>query len=128
VGECDRAEWAAVPPADVNPDGRGLVCEIRRNRGGAWCGYVRLPEGHPWRGLGTGDLPGEAHEAAHGGITFANLGMIGWDASHYRDRSPWREGGSGYDDECARYVTEREAVAVTDALARVVWAAQGATP
>ena len=51
----------------------GYEWEVTSNRTGYRCGYVRIPEGHPWHGLGyddvrtaDGDWPG-----VHGGLTFA---------------------------------------------------------
>jgi hypothetical protein len=38
---------------------------------GALCGYVGVAEGHPWFGVGYGDLPGEPD--VHGGLTFADF-------------------------------------------------------
>lgn len=56
------------------------------------CGYLRLPEGHPWIGKGTIDVPA----SVHGGITWSNnfLGFddvdngswwIGFDCAHWND-------------------------------------------
>lgn len=44
VDECDRAQW--VDPAT------DLDCLVLRNRVGAWCGYVGVPPGHPFHGVG----------------------------------------------------------------------------
>lgn len=51
----------------------------------AWCGYVRLPEGHPWldyRGHGEA-IPADVH----GGITYGpdGDGWIGFDTMHAGD-------------------------------------------
>ena len=55
--EDDRYEWR-----------RGdLVCLIIRNPAGALCGYVGVPEGHPWHGQPYGDLDADVH----GGLTYS---------------------------------------------------------
>lgn len=60
-------------------DAHGLRCHVVRTRFGHRCGYVAVPEGHPWHGKGyddpvatTGpDLDGLTVESA-----FENLGVI----------------------------------------------------
>jgi hypothetical protein len=59
--EPDKAQWI---------DGAtGLDCLIVRSRvTGALCGYVGVPPGHPWHGVGCDDVvPADVH----GGLTFA---------------------------------------------------------
>ncbi len=51
---------------------------------GAINGYVRIPEGHPWHGLDYDDID----VAAHGGLTFAADGWIGFDTLHLGDLWP----------------------------------------
>lgn len=51
----------------------GLDCLIVRNRLGAWCGYVGVPEGHPYHGLGYDGVEVEVH----GGLTFAGACQVG---------------------------------------------------
>lgn len=64
-GEPDKAAW-------VDPE-TGLGCLAHRNAMGAWCGYVGVPPGHPWHGVGrfTGPL---RQAIAHGGVNFAGPG------------------------------------------------------
>lgn len=53
----------------------------------AWqhvCGYVKLPEGHPWLELSDEDIP----SAVHGGITYARGHWIGFDTGHGFDVWP----------------------------------------
>lgn len=59
--EPDKAQWV--------DDATGLDCLIVRNHGGALCGYVGVPEGHPAYGkdYDTVDV------LVHGGLTFASL-------------------------------------------------------
>jgi len=42
-------------PNEMDFDYAGLKCAMRRNHGGAWCGYVGLPKEHPWYGKGYSD-------------------------------------------------------------------------
>lgn len=58
--EPDKAQWV--------DEATGLDCLIHRNPGGALCGYVGLPPGHPWYGKGPWDL----NVRAHGGLNFAS--------------------------------------------------------
>lgn len=71
--EHDREAWGHGP-WDGEPDKvqfadplTGLPCLARRNRLGAWCGYVGVDETHPLYGA---DLHVPDVEV-HGGITFA---------------------------------------------------------
>jgi hypothetical protein len=57
--EIDRTGWQAGP-WDDEPDVKfwahqGLECAVARNQFGAWCGYVKVPEDHPWHGLSYSD-------------------------------------------------------------------------
>lgn len=56
---------------------------------GALNGYVQIPEGHPWHGLGYDEIH-EAHPGlrVHGGLTFARDGWVGFDALHAGDMWP----------------------------------------
>lgn len=74
--EPDKAQW-------VDPT-TGLDCLIVRNGGGALCGYVGLPAGHPWHGKDYSECltrcgedwcyehSPEAAVRVHGGLTFAD--------------------------------------------------------
>lgn len=84
----DRSTWGRGPWDDEPEDrvewrSRGLACLAVRGPLGAWCGYVGLPEGHPWRDkartarlsssrpevefqVGYSDIPAEVH----GGLTY----------------------------------------------------------
>ncbi len=37
-------------PEKADFEAHGLKCEMRRNSGGAWCGYVGVNSNHPWFG------------------------------------------------------------------------------
>jgi hypothetical protein len=61
-GEPDRVEWRT----------RGFVALAKRGPHGAWCGYLGVPEGHPWHGLAMhASALRRADDAAHGGLSFA---------------------------------------------------------
>lgn len=68
----DKATWGPGPWQD-EPDkeqwqdeATGYACLIKRGwRSGSLCGYVGVPEGHPWHG---GDWP---DADVHGGISYA---------------------------------------------------------
>lgn len=73
--EPDKEQWQDEPT--------GFACLIKRNPLGALCGYVGVPEGHPWHG--SGYSPGYATEgdlspalrlldevSVHGGLTYAD--------------------------------------------------------
>jgi len=68
----DKSGWGPGPWQD-EPDkiqwpdaATGLPCMIRRNLFGIWCGYVGVPDGHPWFGVHRDDI----EAAVHGGISF----------------------------------------------------------
>ena len=112
---CDKTDWGEGPWL-TEPDkvqwqdpATGLPCLIVRNTEvtGALCGYVGVPEGHPFFQKGYDDVPVEVH----GGLTFAafcrdtefadrgichmvepgepdHVWWLGFDCSHAGDRSP----------------------------------------
>lgn len=61
--------WQSEPDKLQWPDpSTGLPCLMVRGPHGGWCGYVGVPEGHRYFGVGYDDVPVEAH----GGLTFAD--------------------------------------------------------
>ncbi len=71
----DKAAWGPGPWQD-EPDKEqwadeetGYACLIKRNHSGALCGYVGVPEGHPWHGKGYDEIEPDVH----GGLTYAAL-------------------------------------------------------
>lgn len=97
--EPDKVHWI-----DAATD---LDCLIVRNHGGALCGYVGVPPGHPWHGVGYDHVP----VGVHGGLTYAEkcpdqadetsdichvplpgrpheVWWLGFDCSHGGDYSP----------------------------------------
>jgi hypothetical protein len=62
LDEPDKVQW---PDPET-----GLACMARRNPAlGIWCGYVGVPEGHPWFGVDADRIDADVH----GGLTFAGM-------------------------------------------------------
>lgn len=63
--------WNAEPNyAAWRDEATGLPCVARRNRLGAWCGYVGVSPEHPWHGK---DYDGvDVWPDVHGGLTYAS--------------------------------------------------------
>ena len=71
----------------------GFQWTVTNNGMGYRCGYVRVPQGHPWHGQHYGDIEADVH----GGLTFAepdvpygkggddNAYWVGFDAAHSGD-------------------------------------------
>ena len=96
--EVDKKQWQ---DADT-----GYPCLIVRGPSGALCGYVGVPEGHPYYETGCDNVPVEAH----GGLTFSshcqhgsedhsichvpapgepdNVWWLGFDCAHLGDVTP----------------------------------------
>lgn len=72
----------------------GFAVYARRSDLGVWCGYIGLPQGHPWVGHEPLDV------SIHGGVTYAQNGLtnrtvgdfsvwyLGFDCGHYGDFIP----------------------------------------
>ena len=75
--EPDKAVWV---DAETNLD-----CMIVRNRLGALCGYVGVPEGHPAHGVDCDNVRISENEwpDVHGGLTFAAACHEGDDPSQF---------------------------------------------
>lgn len=71
----DRSQWGdgdwQNEPDKVQffDEESGYTCLIHRNYCGAWCGYVGIPESHPYFGKGRCDPP----VFIHGGLTYDGL-------------------------------------------------------
>lgn len=85
--------WASEPDRDQWTDPTtGLKCLARRHGfTGHWCGYVAIPEGHPWHQVEYTDLPSIE---VHWGVNYSDHmeGESGWwvgfDCAHLGDLSP----------------------------------------
>lgn len=65
-----RGQWDREPDkAQWTDEVTGLPCLMHRNDGGALCGYVGVPEGHPSFGKAYDDVDTDVH----GGLNFASL-------------------------------------------------------
>lgn len=76
-GVLPAGPWHAEPDrADL--EHAGLPCLLLRHDHGHWCGYVGLPDDHPWSGIDFSDLDAihESRESwvglpeVHGGVTW----------------------------------------------------------
>lgn len=112
--EWARGEWSGEPDKiQWMDEGTGLPCLIVRGPVGALCGYVGVPEGHPFHGLGYSscrhgacpdkrdycDHTPESILRAHGGVTFA-----GGCSDTRRERwEEWRRGRKAWEAEARTY-------------------------
>ena len=88
--EPDNAEWIQEPS--------GYKCRIKRNPiTGTLCGYVGIPEGHRFFGVGYDEDRdkelGDIADHVHGGLTYSQEGDDGWwyfgfDTAHANDFAP----------------------------------------
>lgn len=93
--EPDKAQWS--------DQATGLPClVVRSHSGGAWCGYVGLRPGHPWRMVKRIE---DIDVDVHGGLTYGpapcadlichitrdedDVEWIGFDCGHAEDASPY---------------------------------------
>lgn len=72
---------------------RGIACHVLRyERGsGHWCGYVQIPDDHPWRHFSapeTEDLDVHGGLTGGGGHGEENESWIGFDCAHAGDLNP----------------------------------------
>jgi hypothetical protein len=105
-GEPDKVQWKDAATS--------MNCLMVRSYHGNWCGYVGVPEGHPWhnRAYNEGEYPNtpEGIIEVHGGLTYSDhcqegppeetichvpdpgepdkLWWFGFDCSHCDDYSP----------------------------------------
>lgn len=86
------ATIAAPPKMSALDGGRhhGIDwCVCRAPIWGAVNGYVRIPEDHPWGGMGYDEIhESDPHLEVNGGLTFARDGWIGFDTLHAGDYWP----------------------------------------
>jgi hypothetical protein len=112
--EPDRADWIQ----EVS----GYKCRIIRNEGtGSLCGYVGIPKGHRFFGVGYDEDRdkelGDIADHVHGGLTYSALDggwwYFGFDTNHYDDFAPKMVEHymmRGYEDlgritDCTKYKT-----------------------
>ena len=70
----NRVEWI--------DETTGLTCEAKRQVMGHWCGYVKVPDGKC-------DVDVDSIECfVHGGITFYDGKLVGFDCAHMGDFTP----------------------------------------
>lgn len=91
----DKSAWADGPwqhePDYLSFPHVGVRCRLVRAHTGGWCGYVRLPQRHPFRPPRRGRRR-ELDLEVHGGITFdeqiGGAHWLGFDCGHYNDYLP----------------------------------------
>lgn len=79
-------------PDSLEAESCGFLIRLRRNTElGTWCGYVIIPEDHPWCGLSHSDL---VDVSVHGGVTYSGREVfhqewaVGFDCGHAFDMIP----------------------------------------
>lgn len=92
-----------IEPDEYRFEYRGVRCVMLRGPAGHWCGYVQVPEGHPWFGLDYDEChrADEDYLSVHGGLTYGeekvphgdeNGDPVGWwvgfDCAHLGDYCP----------------------------------------
>lgn len=61
--------WQEEPDKEQWPDPvTGYACLLKRGPSGALCGYVGVPEGHPWHSRDHDDIAADVH----GGLTYSS--------------------------------------------------------
>ena len=95
MGELNKESWPPGPwhsePDELEWQHCGLQCCMRRNWSGAWCGYVRVPEGHPHFGVHYDEL---YQYDVHCELTFSGSRRdqdgwwVGFDCSQKCDGTP----------------------------------------
>ena len=101
--EPDKVQWI--------DEATDLDCLVVRNGGGALCGYVGVPPGHPLHGMDYDAVDDKTNIRVHGGLTFsdacqehaeegrgvchvpepgrpADVWWLGFDCAHHGDLSP----------------------------------------
>lgn len=64
-----RTDWLPEGPWNAEDDreefeAAGLDCILQRDRLGHWCGFVKLPTGHPW----ANKAPDQIRAQVYGGV------------------------------------------------------------
>jgi len=127
-----RTDWIPGAAWDSEDDREeftskvGLACVLQRDRLGHWCGYVALPEGHPWAAK---DLSEIDSKVVYGGIKSrgtvdgAEGFFVGFACNEPGDLQPgmmkWRRDAA----DSGTYRTFDFAMAECEKLAEVVAAA-----
>lgn len=105
-----------MPPGNEKPDLPGDPIASGVEGGIAWCtlmaplygavnGYVHIPEGHRFEAMGYDEIMDRFKVHAHGGLTYARGGWIGFDTLHAGDWWPgeaehWASRGYGVKGSC----------------------------
>ncbi len=93
-----NGEWVEEPDF-ANFTYKGIRCIVKRIalkephaeedcvEGGHLCGYIELPEGSPYADKDYDEIPIECH----GGLTFKEYNVIGYDCANLGDYNPYIE-------------------------------------
>jgi len=92
-----------------NSKGIDVLCIIKRNSLGSLCGYVKLESWNKFYNSDIDDIPVNVH----GGITYSDGGIIGFDCSHSGDCNPYTSSNGTYRD--MEYV-KRECMNLADQI------------
>lgn len=93
--------WTHEPDGWIAREPDGYVLLARRvPLMGHWCGYIRVPEGHPWSRAADFIDPVLSGVSVHGGVTFVErmdgAVQIGFDCAHWMDIIPGQEAYLSY--------------------------------
>lgn len=85
-------EWK-TEPNEYKFEHRGVLCQILRHPELLHlCGYIRVPDGHPWDKMDYDECDREYNTGVHGGLTYAHREddgyWIGFDCAHAGDYCP----------------------------------------
>jgi len=70
-------EWSDEPDAmNFTDEATGLPIALRRNRMGAWCGYVGVRSHHPWHGKEESEVVDAPHALTHRSVSMDDVGVI----------------------------------------------------
>lgn len=96
--EWDKGEWTDEADEDTWIDEEtNLLCRVKRNHTGAFCGYVRLLKLHKFYNSHYDELNEENIEV-HGGVTWNGPldelpgFFVGFDCAHAYDTMPYHKG------------------------------------
>lgn len=89
----DRSDWAKGEWDNEPFDGAewtdtltGLKCRMKRNNMGAWCGYVIIPDDHPWAGKGFMEIDSVRNLSFS--VRVSGQWLIGFDCAYSDDITP----------------------------------------
>lgn len=82
----ERGDWDSEPD-NFDFEHAGYKCALRRNSGGAWCGYVGIDKLHPWYGKEYGDKVAVPEAILKRNIDLDKIGVINLFCANLEDVS-----------------------------------------